>query len=213
MEEKVELDNKAYVVDRLLATGRDGIEDLLNYMEEIGFFNAPCSGGNHLSCEFGLVHHTRNVMELAEKMGLLLYGAEKYNTIHDSVIIASALHDLGKCGQFGKQYYVPNMIKDGKPTKAKPKQKYKQSEKKPYEINKDLLHVDHCIRSVIIATLFIDLTEEEQNAILYHDGLYGPLKYEVMGHETPLMLVIHWADMWSSRVTEMEKQDEENADG
>lgn len=196
------LDNKKYVIDCLLATKREGMEELIDYMEEIGFFTAPCSGGNHLACEFGLVHHTRNVMELAERIGHNLYGGEEYNKIHDSVIIAAALHDLGKCGQFGKQYYVPNMIKDGRPTKAKPEQQYKRSETKPFEINKDLLHVDHCIRSVVQATLYIDLTEEEQNAILYHDGLYGALKYEVSGHETPLMLIIHWADMWASRVVE-----------
>ena len=198
----MELDNKKFVVDRLMATGRTGMDDLVDYMEDLGFFEAPCSGGNHLSCKYGLVHHTRHVMELAEKLGVTLWGDEKYNEMHNSVMIAAALHDLGKCGQFGKQYYVVNMIKDGKPTKTAPEQKYKQSETKPYEINKDLLHVDHCIRSVIQATLCIDLTEEEQNAILYHDGLYGALKYEVSGHETPLQMIIHWADMWASRVVE-----------
>lgn len=202
MSEKKELDNKQYVVDRLLATKREGMEDLVSYMEEIGFFEAPCSGGNHLSCKYGLVHHTRHVMEYAEKMGLCLLGSEEYNKIHNSVMIAAALHDLGKCGQFGKAYYVPNMIKDGRPTKAKPEQKYKISEDKPFAINKDLLKVDHCIRSVALATLYIDLTEEEQFAILYHDGLYGVLKYEIQGNETPLFMILHWADMWSSRVVE-----------
>lgn len=198
----LELDNKKYVVDRLLATKREGMEDLVEYMGEVGFFHAPCSGGNHLACEFGLVQHTRNVMELAEKMGLCLYGHEKYNKVHDSVMIVSALHDLGKCGQFGKSYYVPNLVKDGRPTKANPEQKYKISDTKPYEINKDLLKVDHCIRSIALATLYIDLTEEEQYAILYHDGLYGVLKYEIQGNETPLYMILHWADMWASRVVE-----------
>lgn len=196
------IDNKQYVVECLLKTGREGMEDLVGYMEQLGFFEAPCSGGNHLSCKYGLVHHTRHVMELAEKIGLTLLGHEEYNKIHDSVIIAAALHDLGKCGQFDKQYYIPNMIKDGKPTKAKPEQRYKQSDTKPFEINKDLLKVDHCIRSVVQATLYIDLTEEEQFAILYHDGLYGALKYEIQNNETPLMMIIHWADMWASRVVE-----------
>ena len=135
-------------------------------------------------------------------MGLILYGHEKYNEVHDSVMIVSALHDLGKCGQFGKPYYVPNLVKEGRPTKANPEQKYKISDTKPYEINKDLLKVDHCIRSIALATLYIDLTEEEQHAILYHDGLYGVLKYEITGNETPLYMVLHWADMWASRVIE-----------
>lgn len=196
------LDNKKYVVDTLLETKREGMEELVDYMEEIGFFNAPCSGGNHLACEFGLVQHTRNVMIQAENIGYALLGKEKYSEIHDSVMIVAALHDLGKCGQFGKQYYVSNMIKDGRPTKANPEQKYKISDTKPFEINKDLLKVDHCIRSIALATLYIDLTEEEQHAILYHDGLYGALKYEIVGNETPLYMILHWADMWSSRVIE-----------
>lgn len=67
-----ELDNKKYVVDRLLETKREGMEDLIDYMDEIGFFSAPCSGGNHLCCEFGLVHHTRNVIMAAENIGYWL---------------------------------------------------------------------------------------------------------------------------------------------
>ena len=48
-ENAKELDNKKYVVDHLLSTKREGMEDLIAYMEEIGFFEAPCSGGNHLA--------------------------------------------------------------------------------------------------------------------------------------------------------------------
>lgn len=31
----------------LMATGREGIEDLLDFIEELGFYDAPASGGNH----------------------------------------------------------------------------------------------------------------------------------------------------------------------
>ena len=37
------LDNKQYVVDSLLSTNRPGMEDLIDYMTECGFFEAPCS--------------------------------------------------------------------------------------------------------------------------------------------------------------------------
>lgn len=193
MSEKV-LDNKQYVVDMLKKTGREGMDDLIEYMEDCGFFSAPCSGGYHLSCEFGLVHHTRHVMEIAEKLGVSLLGGAEYNKIQDSVIIAAALHDLGKMGQFEKPNYVPNILKDGN-----------KVGKKPFKTNPDLLYVDHEIRSVAIASMFIDLTEEEQFAILYHNGMYGPLKYSLQGKETPLYMIIHWADMWASRVLEKEE--------
>lgn len=101
----------------LMATGREGIEALLDFIEELGFYDAPASGGNHCCKDGGLLEHTVNVMQYAEKIGLTLLGSEAYNKIHSSVIIASALHDLGKCGRYGSPYYVENMIQDGRPTK------------------------------------------------------------------------------------------------
>ena len=191
-----------YVRKTLKATKRAGIEDLLEHMEEIGFFTAACSGGNHLCCDHGLVVHTANVMKLADKLGKVLLGPEKFKEMRNSIRISAGLHDLGKCGQFGKKYYVENMVKDGRPTKAEPEQKYKRSDSKPFMQNKDLLHVDHPIRSVIEATLYIELTEEEQFAILYHDGLYGSLAYELKGKERPLQTLLHFADYWSAQFEE-----------
>lgn len=191
-----------YVRKTLKATKRAGIEDLLEHMEEIGFFTAACSGGNHFCCDHGLVVHTANVMKLADKLGKVLLGPEKFKEMRNSIRIAAGLHDLGKCGQFGKKYYVENMVKDGRPTKAEPEQKYKRSDSKPFMQNKDLLHVDHPIRSVIEATLYIELTEEEQFAILYHDGLYGSLAYELKGKERPLQTLLHFADYWSAQFEE-----------
>lgn len=188
------LDNKKYVVDALMSTKRPGMEDLINYMTECGFFEAPCSSQFHLATKFGLVHHTRNVMETAEKIGVTLLGGAEYNKIHESVIIAAGLHDLGKMGQFEKQLYTPKLLKDGSVDKV------------PYEQNKDLLPVDHEIRSVTIASMFIDLTEEEQFAILYHNGLYGTVgRYSLQGKETQLYLIVHTADLWCSRFLEVQK--------
>ena len=105
-------------------------------------------------------------MQYAEKIGLTLFGSEAYNKIHSSVIIASALHDLGKCGRYGSPYYVANMVQDGRPTKKNPEQKYKRSESKPYKISSDLCHIDHPLRSVELAARYIDLTEEEEHAMV-----------------------------------------------
>lgn len=203
----MELDNKKFVIDHLLATGREGMKDLTDYMDEIGFFHAPCSGGNHLCCEFGLVQHTRNVMVAAENIGCALLGKKEYEKIRNSVIIVAALHDLGKCGDFGKQLYVPNMIKNKKYKKTDPdaEPEFVQSSAKPYERNKELTNIPHSFKSAIIAQRWIDLTEDEEFAIMYHDGLYdretGGMAI-IPGHETPLYLILHYADLWSCKVTE-----------
>ena len=178
----------------LKETGRTGIIDLIDYMEEAGFFISPCSTDKHLSRESGLAEHSLNVVY---KM-MELDKAFKADLPWDSVILTGLLHDLGKMGDFGKPNYVENLLKSGKVSDAK-----------PYKTNPDLLYVPHEIRSVAIAERYITLTEQEEFAILYHNGMYGELKYAFSGKETPLSLVLHFADMWSSRVTEVEKEADE----
>lgn len=190
----------------LLSTGRAGMEKLIDYMNNNGFFASPCSGQYHLAKEGGLVEHSYNVFCVASDLSFLLCkDAEPLSEKNtNALIICCLLHDIGKMGQFGKLGYVPNMIKDGRPTKAEPEQKYKQSADKPFKANPDLLYLDHEVRSVAIISRFIDLTEEEQQAILWHNGLYGSFKYQIPGKETPLYMILHFADMWASRVLEKE---------
>ena len=196
------------IVELLLNTHRPGMENLIEWMGENNYFNAPCSGGHHLAKEGGLAEHSLNVYELMKSMYEETLGND-CEIPEYSIIICALLHDLGKCGDYGKANYIPNMIKDGRPTKAEPEQKYKQSEDKPYKINPDLLYVDHEVRSISIASKFIQLTEDEMFAILYHNGLYGTFKYAIQGKETPLDLHLHMADIWASRVTESKDEQPE----
>lgn len=190
-------DNPADIIrDRLLSTKRDGIEELLDYMDEIGFLTSPASTQFHGAYEGALAEHSVNVLECAEKIGVALLGGAEYNKIQDSVIICAILHDLGKCGQFGKPLYVPNVLASGKVSDAK-----------PYATNKDLMTLPHEIVSCIEATKFIDLTEEEQRAIAWHNGLYGCFKFDIQGKETILYMILHWADMWASRIVETKKEE------
>jgi len=176
----------------LLKTGREGMVDLIDYMDQIGFFKAPCSGQYHLAKEGGLAEHSVNVMWAAEKLSVALIGGKNLtDEIRHSITIVTLLHDLGKVGDFGKQMYVDNILKSGKPSATK-----------PYKRNKELTNVPHAVRSVKLATLFLDLTEEEEWAILTHDGLYDFMKYDIPGNETQLSLILHWADMWASHIIE-----------
>ena len=199
---------KEEILEILKSTKRPGMDKLCEKLDKIGFFTAPCSGSYHLAKEGGLAEHSLNVYKIMSADAALKMPYSYRNKNHDSIIICSLLHDVGKCGDYGKPNYVPNMIKDGRPTKADPVQKYKQSESKPYETNKDLSPIDHEIRSVKIVSKYIDLTEDEELAILWHNGLYGNFKYQIQNHETPLYLLLHSADMWASRVTEVENQPE-----
>lgn len=196
------MESAAYVRKTLKATKRPGITDLLQHMDEVGFFTAPASGGNHLCCEGGLVVHTANVMKLAEKAGKVFFQPDQFKEMRNSIRIVAGLHDLGKAGAWNKVYYAENMIKDGRPTKAQPEQRYKRSDVKPFEVNRGLVHIDHPMLSVKEADLYIELTEEEYFAILYHDGMYGSLAYYLKGHERPLQTLLHFADYWSAQFEE-----------
>lgn len=52
-----------YFREVMVSTEREGIEDLLDFMQELGFYDAPASGGNHCCKDGGLLEHTVNVMQ------------------------------------------------------------------------------------------------------------------------------------------------------
>lgn len=182
--------------------------ELLRYMEENGFYKAPCSTRYHLAKEGGLAQHSYNVYMVADLLFSVLYDGDKeYADLKDSLALCALLHDLGKMGQYGKANYVPNMLK-GRATKANPDPEPYQSPTQPFNTNAELLPVDHEVRSIQILSQFIELTEEESWAILMHNGMYGSFRYQIQGKETPLYLLLHMADMWASRVLEKEGANE-----
>jgi len=176
------------VIEELLReTKREGIEDLIIALDKGGFYKAPSSTKFHLCKKGGLAIHSYNVYKLAKgvKSGL------ESDVPDESITIAALLHDVGKMGGHGKALYIPNILKAGN-----------QSEKEPYKTNGELAYIDHAIRSAIIVSEYIQLTEEEEFAIIYHNGLYNKVGYDLTGKERPLQMIIHWADMWASRVKE-----------
>lgn len=185
------------IVELLKSTERKGIDELIAYMDQMNFFDAPCSGKYHLSRVGGLAEHSLNVYEMIKTFAVAIDSDWALEN-SDSLKIVALLHDLGKMGDHDKSNYVENVLKSGKVSTAE-----------PYKTNKDLLYIPHEIRSIAIAERFINLTEQEEWAILYHNGMYGELKYSFNGKETPLALMLHFADMWCARVTETEEGDEE----
>ena len=184
-------------IEKLLqSTNRAGMTALLDVMEKGGFYTAPASTQYHGAEDGALARHSLNVYYIATDIAKTLMGDEWAEVSKDSLIVCALLHDLGKMGQFGKPLYVENILKTGR------------SAAKPYKSNPDLMTLDHEIVSVIEAFKYIDLTEDEQRAIAWHNGLYGAFKYEIPGKETPLYMIIHWADMWASRVVEGGKEEE-----
>ena len=184
------MDIKTEIEHLLRQTKRDGIEDLLAYMDKAGFYTSPASTKYHGASEGALAVHSLNVFNAAMDIATALCGENWVDNNANSIVISALLHDLGKAGQYNKPLYVENILKTGR------------SAAQPYKTNDELMTLDHEIVSVIEASRYIELTEEEQRAIAWHNGLYGLFKYEIQGKETPLYMIIHFADMWASRVLE-----------
>ena len=185
---------KDKIIDLLKSTEREGIDNLIEAMEQGGFFTAPCSSDKHLCCPGGLAEHSLNVYSAMVDIDAGLAA----DLPEDSIVICAILHDLGKMGDHGKPNYTENILKSGMKSSAK-----------PYSTNKDLIYLPHEIRSAMIAERYIHLSEEEETAILWHNGLYSTFKFDIPGKETPLYMVMHFADLWASRVIEIEEKKED----
>ena len=184
---------KEQIIELLKSTGREGIEDFIFEMDRSGFFDSPCSGGNHLCKTGGLAEHSLNVYKTAVRLADTLDYADD-----GSIAIVALLHDYGKTGDYGKKLYVDNVLKSGKKSTAK-----------PFKRNDEILEKNHAVKSVVMIERWIDLTEDEEFAILQHDGLYEYANKEAFQKPTQLLLILHYADLWCSRFIETTNESEE----
>ena len=113
----------------------------------------------------------------------------------ESCEIVALIHDLGKVGMPGNPQYIKN-----EPT-ARQKQ-YGYGASVPYSFNNNLTYLSVPVRSLYLALPYISLSEEEVQAIIYHDGQYVDDNKSVATKECPLLLLLQFADTWSAFVTE-----------
>lgn len=159
------------------------------------YLTAPASTKYHLSKESGLLEHSCNVAEtLIRLKKSMTMGTEDVSM--ESCIIVGLLHDVGKVGSPDNPLYVKN-----EPTEKQ--KKYGYPANPPYRWNNDLIHMNHAVRSLYTVSEHMRLTEEEAQAIIYHDGQYIPDNISVQHRECKLAVLLHWADYWSCRFLEV----------
>jgi hypothetical protein len=105
------------------------------------------------------------------------------------------LHDLGKAGMPGHPQYIKN-----EPTAKQKAAGFPATA--PYRFNKELLYLSVPIRSLYLVASRFPLTEEEVQAIVYHDGQYVEDNRSVANKEEKLTLLLQYADSWSGFVVE-----------
>jgi len=178
-------DLKAKVVAR-----KDEFEDLMDFLEnETQWLTAPASTRFHLCRESGLLEHSVNVAETLIRLKNTLYPIID----DESCVIVALLHDLGKIGMPKDPLYLKN-------------QEYQKhtgySAKHAYSYNTDLTYLSVPIRSLYLALPYISLSQEETQAITYHDGQYVDDNKSVAKNECPLTLLLQYSDNWCGFVVE-----------
>ena len=68
------------------------------------------------------------------------------------------------------------------------------------------------VRSLYLVSQYIKLTDDEAQAIAYHGGQYISDNKVVAHKESPLTLLLHYADYWTAHMYENETRRKELID-
>lgn len=169
----------------LKSVNREGMENLLNFLEKSDFYTAPASTRFHGNFEGGLVEHSMNVYKIFSKK----IKDHELNVNEDTIKIAALLHDICKTNYYKVDY-------------RNAKNALGVWEKVPYYAVEDTIPYGHGEKSVMMLTEYIKLTNEEKYAIRWHMGFSEPKElYGTLGEaykKYPIALLLNEADLEST---------------
>ncbi len=172
------------IIKLLRSTNREGIEDLIEFLDKTDFYKAPASTRFHGNFEGGLAQHSMKVYEIfKEKVKNSVIDIEVSD---DTVIIAALLHDICKVNYYKVDY-------------RNAKNERGEWEKVPYYTVDDTIPYGHGEKSVMMISEYIKLTAEEKYAIRWHMGFTEPKEiYNTIGQaykKYPIALLLYEADL------------------
>ena len=202
--------NKEEFLELLRSTKRDGVEDVISDLENLGFFEAPASAGHHLNVEGGLVKHSINTCRAAlaiwEAMKPLEPALET-EVKRDSIIIASLLHDVCKSDIYRRS------------VKKRKNDLGQWEECESYKITYKDFPMGHGEKSFILLLCSgLDLSDAEMLAIRWHMGAFGlnmnsyedERCYDTARKLYPLVSIIQTADGLAASILERTSEDLED---
>ena len=168
----------------LRSVKRDGIEDLIKFIESTDFLTAPASTRFHGDYEGGLVAHSLKVYEILKEK--VENASIKIDVSEDTIKIVALLHDICKANFYKVDY-------------RNAKNELGVWEKVPYYTVDDRIPYGHGEKSVMMITEYMKLTSEEKYAIRWHMGFTEPKEqYGTIGiayQKYPLALLVFEADL------------------
>lgn len=155
---------------------REGMDNLIDFLNRSDFFEAPASTRFHGCYKGGLLEHSMKVYEILKTK----------TEDSDSVKIIALLHDICKANFYKVDY-------------RNAKNEQGVWEKVPYYTVDDTIPYGHGEKSVMMLSEFIKLTPEERYAIRWHMGFTEPKElYTTIGQaykKYPVALLVHEADL------------------
>ena len=175
---------KEECINILKGINREGMDKLIEFLENSDFFKAPASTRFHGSWEGGLLEHSIKVYEiLKHKVENCIV---KLDVPEETIILVALLHDICKANYYKIDY------RNAKNSEG-------VWEKVPYYTVDDTIPYGHGEKSVMMITEYVKLTPEEKYAIRWHMGFTEPKEnYGTIGQaykKYPLALLTNEADV------------------
>ena len=175
---------KEQFLELLRQVKREGIEELIQFIEKTDFFTAPASTRFHGCYEGGLLEHSMKVYEILKHK--VENNVEPLDINPETLILVPLLHDLCKANFYKVDY-------------RNAKNSLGVWEKVPYYAVDDTIPYGHGEKSVMMITEYIKLTPEEKYAIRWHMGFTEPKEqYSTISlayKKYPLALLVFEADL------------------
>ena len=194
--------NKEEFLSLLNSTERQGMDDVIKDLEELGFFEAPASAGHHLNVAGGLVEHSLNTCKAALAVYEGMQKIEPYlerEIKRESIIIASLLHDVCKSDIYKRS------VKRRKTNLGT----WEDSE--GYKLTYKNFPMGHGEKSLVMLLCSgLELYDDEMLAIRWHMGAWGinmnsyeeQRNYDAARTLYPLVSIIQTADGLAASIME-----------
>ncbi|MDO5556963.1 MAG: HD domain-containing protein [Clostridia bacterium] len=168
----------------LQEVNREGMDELIKFIDNSDFYTAPASTRFHGSYEGGLLEHSMKVYEILKQK--VKQCPIEINVGEDTLKIVALLHDVCKVNFYKTDY-------------RNAKNELGVWEKVPYYTIDDTIPYGHGEKSVMMLTEYIRLTADEKYAIRWHMGFSEAKEsYITLGEamkKYPLVLLLNEADL------------------
>lgn len=181
------MENKERFIALCKNIKRDGIDDLMKWLETSDFYTAPASTRFHGSYAGGLLEHSLNVYDELKR---ILKAYPEIEASEETIAICALFHDLCKV----------NMYVTEKRNRKNAEGRWESYDS--YTIKEKYHFGGHGSKSVFLVQNFMKLTAKEAAAINAHMGAFDNERVGDTYEQFPFAWALHVADEASTFIKE-----------